>query len=374
MNKRSFANRLTWRIIGIVSCIFIISFIIVGMVMQYFSAHEVENTAPWRQILDLILLAIVGLTVLFFLCRRMIRRMARPITELSVSAMNMANGNFKAKLPQIDSKDEMRRLHDSFLYLENSITDYISQLKATKNDNERMESELNVARTIQMGMLSTDFPPQLHALVKPAKEVGGDLYDFIRKGDVLHFAVGDVSGKGVPASLVMSITRAMLHFVATLDLPLHESVSRINNSVADSNSNDMFVTLFMARIDLKTGHMDYCNAGHNPLVVVPPKGDPYFLPVKSNLAAGLFEDFPYEAESIDLEPGTRLVAYTDGVTEAENDALELYGEERLMEVVKQQLDAGSDEKAVVEQVYRSVNTFAAGHPQNDDITIMSIKI
>ena len=373
MNNRSFANRLTWRIIGIVSGIFIISFIVVGVAMQYISTNEETTAAPWRQILDLILMLIVGLAVLFFLCRRMIRRMARPITELSVSAMNMANGNFKAKLPQIDSKDEMRRLHDSFLYLENSITDYISQLKMTKSDNERMESELNVARTIQMGMLSTDFPPQLHALVKPAKEVGGDLYDFIRKGDVLHFAVGDVSGKGVPASLVMSITRAMLHFVATLDLKLNESVSRINNSVADSNSNDMFVTLFVARIDLKTGHMDYCNAGHNPLVVIPPQGEPYFLPVKSNLAAGLFEDFPYVAESIDLEPGTRLVAYTDGVTEAENDALELFGEERLMEVVKQ-LDADSDEKAVVEQVYRSVNTFASGHPQNDDITIMSIKI
>jgi sigma-B regulation protein RsbU (phosphoserine phosphatase) len=373
MNSRSFANRLTWRIIGIVSVIFIISFIVVGLTMQYLSAHEVADAAPWKQILNLIIVGIIGLVVLFFLCRRMIRRMSRPITELSVSAMNMANGNFKAKLPKIDSKDEMRRLHDSFLYLENSITDYISQLKMTKSDNERMESELNVARTIQMGMLSTDFPPQLHALVKPAKEVGGDLYDFIRKGDVLHFAVGDVSGKGVPASLVMSITRAMLHFVATLDLKLNESVSRINNSVADSNSNDMFVTLFVGRIDLKTGHMDYCNAGHNPLVVIPPQGDPYFLPVKSNLAAGLFEDFPYVAESIDFEPGTRLVAYTDGVTEAENDALELYGEERLMEVVKH-LDAASDEKAVVEQVYRSVNTFAAGHPQNDDITIMSIKI
>ena len=203
MNNRSFANRLTWRIIGIVSVIVIISFIMVGAAMQYFSAHEVENTAPWRQILDLILLAIVGLTVLFFLCRRMIRRMARPITELSVSAMNMANGNFKAKLPQIDTKDEIRRLHDSFLYLENSITDYISQLKMTKSDNERMESELNVARTIQMGMLSTDFPPQLHALVKPAKEVGGDLYDFIRKGDVLHFAVGRNDDQRVMAGVAV---------------------------------------------------------------------------------------------------------------------------------------------------------------------------
>jgi sigma-B regulation protein RsbU (phosphoserine phosphatase) len=373
MNNRSFANRLSWRIIGILSVIFIISFIVVGVMMQYLAANEETNPAHWRVILDLIIFSIFGILVLFFFCRRMIRHMTRPITELSVSAMNMAKGNFKAKLPRIDSKDEMRRLHDSFLYMQNSITDYISQLKMTKSDNERMESELNVARTIQMGMLNTNFPPQLHAMLQPAKEVGGDLYDFILKDDVLHVAVGDVSGKGVPASLVMSITRAMLHFVATLDLPLHESVSRINNSIADSNSNEMFVTLFVARIDLKTLHMDYCNAGHNPIVVVPPQGEPYFLAAKSNLAAGLFEDFPYVSESFNLEPGTRLVAYTDGVTEAENDALELYGEGRLMETVKQ-LDAESGEQAVVEQLFRSVQSFTAGHPQSDDITIMSIKI
>ena len=381
MNSRSFSNRLTWRIIGIVSAIFIISLIGIGVTMQYLSAHDVARTVnptalastPWRLILDLMLVGVLGLVLIFFFCRRLIRYMTRPITELSVSAMNMAKGNFRAKLPQIDSKDEMRRLHDSFLYMQNSITDYIRQLKMTKSDNERMESELNVARTIQMGMLNTDFPPHLYALLKPAKEVGGDLYDFICEDDVLHIAVGDVSGKGVPASLVMSITRAMIHFVGTLDLPLNESARRINNSVADSSSHDMFVTIFMARIDLHTLRMTYCNAGHNPLLILPPDGEPYFLPVKSNLAAGLIQDFPYESESIDLQPGTRLLAYTDGVTEAENDSLELFGEERLLEVVKQ-IDADSDEQAVVEHIYRAVKDFAGHHPQNDDITIMTLKL
>lgn len=371
MNNRSFSSRLTWRIIRVVSVIFLLTFLVSGWGYQQFVVGK--SVSESVVLLSLLVLIVVGLIFIFFVCRHVIRRMTRPITELSVSALNMAKGNFKAKLPEIKSQDEMRRLHDSFLYMQNSITDYIDQLKTTKNENERMESELNVARKIQLGMLSTEFPPHFHAMVSPAREVGGDLYDFILHGDCLHFAVGDVSGKGVPASIMMAITRATLHFMAGLGLPLHESIGKINNGVADGNSNDMFVTLFVGRIDLKTGHMDYCNAGHNPLVVIPPHGDPYFLPVKSNLAAGLFEDFPYVAESIDFEPGTRLVAYTDGVTEAENDALELYGEERLMEVVKH-LDAASDEKAVVEQVYRSVNTFAAGHPQNDDITIMSIKI
>ena len=165
----------------------------------------------------------------------------------------------------------------------------------------------------------------------------------------------------------------MLHFVATLDLPLNESVNRINNSVADSNSNDMFVTLFIGRINLKTLRMDYCNAGHNPPVIVPPDGKPYFLPVKSNLAAGLLDNFQYESECIDLVPGTRIVAYTDGITEAENDRLELYGEDRLMDNIVR-LESDIDDKAVVENLYTSLKAYTAGYPQSDDITIMSLKV
>ena len=373
MNNRSFSSRLSWRIIGIVSVVFFAAFIAIGLVSQYALSHRPDISVPLLLASNLVLVGILALVIVYLLCRREIRRMTRPITELSVSALNMGKGNFKAWLPEISSQDEMLRLRNSFVYMQNSISDYIGQLKTTRSDNERMESELNVARTIQMGMLNTDFPPQLHALLTPAKEVGGDLYDFIIKDGVLHFAVGDVSGKGVPASLVMSISRAMLHFVATLGLPLAESLSRINNSVADSNSNDMFVTLFIGRINLKTLRMDYCNAGHNPPIVISPDGAPRFLPVKSNLAAGLMECFPYESEHIDLLPGTRIVCYTDGVTEAENDKLELYGEDRLMEDIGQ-LSADMEEKAVVQHIYRSVKGFTAGHPQSDDITIMSLKV
>ena len=373
MNNKSFSNRLSWRIIGIAAVVFFVSFLAIGLTVHYAITHATDVSVTLALGLNLVIVGLVALAVLYFLCRKEIRRMTRPITELSVSALNMGKGNFKAQLPEITSKDEMLRLRNSFVYMQNSISDYIGELKTTRSDNERMESELNVARTIQMGMLNTHFPPQLHALLMPAKEVGGDLYDFICKGDMLHFAVGDVSGKGVPASLVMSITRAMLHFVATLDLPLNESMSRINNSIADSNSSDMFVTLFIGRVNLKTGRMDYCNAGHNPPVIVPSGGKPFFLPVKSNLAAGLMEDIIYEDEQIDLEPGTRIVAYTDGVTEAENDRLELYGEERLIGSIGQ-IEAGVEEKAVVDHLYRSVKSFTAGHPQSDDITIMSLSI
>ena len=340
---------------------------------------KLSITCPYREVLRrssqmhlaLLIIGLFGLVIIYFVCRRVIRRMTRPITELSVSALNMAKGNFKAKLPEITSQDEMLRLHDSFIYMQNSIADYIEQLKTTTTANERMESELNVARNIQMGMLRTDFPPQLYALLNPAKEVGGDLYDFTIKGDQLYFAIGDVSGKGVPASLMMAITRAALRFVAGLGLPMCETLSRINNSVSDTNSNNMFVTLFVGRIDMKTLHMDFCNAGHNPLIILPPDGEPYFLKAKANLAIGLFDDFPYEAESLDLKPGTRIIAYTDGVNEAENAAKELYGNDRLLEIIRQ-MDHNMDGNTAVNLLFDSVKRFADGNPQNDDIKIMSI--
>ena len=342
---------------------------------------KLSITCPYREVLRrssqmhlaLFVIGLFGLVFIYLVCRRAIRRMTRPITELSVSALNMAKGNFKAELPEITSQDEMRRLHDSFIYMQNSIADYIEQLKTTTTANERMESELNVARNIQMGMLRTDFPPQLYAMLNPAKEVGGDLYDFTIKGDQLYFAIGDVSGKGVPASLMMAITRAALRFVAGLALPMNETLSRINNSVSDTNSNNMFVTLFVGRIDMKTLHMNFCNAGHNPLVILPPDGEPYFLKAKANLAIGLFEDFTYEAESLDLKSGTRIIAYTDGVNEAENTDMDLYGNERMMETIRQ-MDRNMDGNTAVNLLFDSVKNFANGNPQNDDITIMSILV
>ena len=322
----------------------------------------------------LIIIGVLGLIVLFFVCRHVIRKMTKPITQLSDSALNMAKGNFKAQLPEIKSEDEMLTLHDSFVFLQNSIADYIEELKATTSANERMESELNVARNIQMGMLHRDFPPMLHALLIPAKEVGGDLYDYILKDGSLYFAIGDVSGKGVPASLMMAITSASLRFVSGLNLPLNQTLERINNGVSESNSHGMFVTLFVGRLDLSTGHLEYCNAGHNPILVMPPDAAPYLLKAKPNLAIGLMEGFGYEAESIDLKPGTRIVAYTDGVTEAERPDLAQYGVERLLQWARDlKTDAEGGEKAVVESLYDSVKHFAGDNPQNDDITIVSLK-
>ncbi len=325
---------------------------------------------------NLLIIGLIVLAILYLICRFTIHRMTTPITQLSDAALRMAKGDLNTQLPEIKSGDEMMHLHDSFVYMQNSITDYIDELKATTAANERMESELGVARNIQMGMLRTDFPDNVSALLVPAKEVGGDLYDFVQKGDYLYFTIGDVSGKGVPASLMMAITRAGLRFVAGMEQTMDKLLERINVSVTDTNSNDMFVTLFMGRINLKTRLMEYCNAGHNPIIVVPPTGDPYYLKAKPNLAIGLFEDFVYEAESLDLAAGTRLVLYTDGVNEAEREDKSLFGNDRLLEWAKSNLvrNADTTDKEVVDSLYKEVLQFTEGNPQNDDITIMSILI
>ena len=356
-----------------------LSFVVFG---PLHNGWMVSITCPYKEVLavtskmhiNLILIGVFGLLMLYFISRQTIRNMTKPITQLSDAALHIAQGDFKTTLPEIKSQDEMKHLRDSFIYMQNSITDYINELKTTTAANERMESELNVARNIQMGMLCRDYPDNLHALLIPAKEVGGDLYDFVVRNRTLYFAVGDVSGKGVPASLMMAITRAALRFVANLDQPINSLVSRINNSVTDSNSNNMFVTLFVGRINLDNGHMDYCNAGHNPIIIIPPDGEAYYLKAKANLAIGIFEDFPYEAESIDLAHGTRIIAYTDGINEAERADKTLFGNDRLLAwaATPKARDLSLSEKDIVEDLYGTVKEFVGDNPQNDDITILSL--
>ncbi len=386
MGKKTFSKRLSWRIIAISTVITIVSQLVVVNVSQLivaketrrfpeFAEHPLElliHSIPMQIVL--LVSGLLSFVVFYFICRAVINRMTRPITELSDSALNMAKGDFKVQLPEIHSEDEMQTLHDSFVFLQNSIAEYIDELKATTTANERMESELNVARNIQMGMLRTDFPEMLHALLTPAREVGGDLYDFVLKDDRLFFAIGDVSGKGVPASLMMAITRSALRFVSGAG-HLDDKLTRINNGISENNKYGLFVTLFVGNLDLKTGHLDYCNAGHNPILILPPDGEPYLLKAKPNIAIGLMEGFKFEVESLDLKPGTRIVAYTDGVTEAERADLAQYGNERLLQWAQQlnQTDTAQQEKAIVESLYDSVKTFVEGNPQNDDITIVSLR-
>lgn len=325
--------------------------------------------------LFLVLFLILGLIGMYLGCRKVIRRTTMPIIEFSNAALNIAKGNFKASIPEVDTRDELKQLRNSLEFMQRSINSYITELKSTTASNERYESELNIARQIQMSMLPTDFPTNekcsLYAMIQPAKEVGGDLYDFIRVGDKLFFMVGDVSGKGVPAALFMAIARAAFRFVGALGLPMEEVVGRVNDCLCDGNKNDMFVTLFAGCLDVSTGELSYCNAGHNPIVVIPPGGKAFFLEAEPNLAAGLIADFPYKSGKIGLQYGSRLVLYTDGVTEAERKDKAQFGDSALLSWAGSLYADASAEAAVVD-LYSRVKAFTRGAEQNDDITILSV--
>lgn len=322
-------------------------------------------------------LVIIGLLILFRASYVIIHKLTNPLSHFTESALEVAKGNFDVELPQIKEEDEIKKLRDSFDYMQKSLKDYIGELQETTATKERIQSELNIANQIQMAMLPHDFPVTdrvgLLAMVRPAKEVGGDLYDFFLDNDkILYFAVGDVSGKGVPASLLMAITRASFRFIAKMGLPMKEVVSKMNNALAESNANGMFVTLFVGKINLETGEFNYCNAGHNPIVIISPDGKAGFMKAKPNLAAGLFSDFPYEEESCTLEHGSRLVIYTDGVTEAEKADSSQFGDARLIEWSEKRYTLFSDSGEACEDLYSTVKQFTDGNEQNDDITIMTI--
>ena len=321
------------------------------------------------------LVALIGLFVILFSCTHSIRKVTEPITEFTVAAGTMAKANFHARIPEVNTQDELARLRESFLYMQKTINHYIDELRSTTKANERFESELNIARSIQLAMVPGTFPAHpdftMHALLRPAKEVGGDLYDYVVMDDKLYFAVGDVSGKGVPAALFMAISRATFHFVAKMQLSMSEVVSRINDAVSDGNETGMFVTFYAGCLDLKTGHLEFCNGGHNPILFVAPDGKAAYYKAKANLAVGLFPDFPYQGESMDLAPGTRIVLYTDGVTEAENAAKDLYGEPRLKQWAES-LPAGTPVQEAVPSLLSDIKAFTLDNEQNDDITIMII--
>lgn len=338
---------------------------------------------PWKDIFGdinrlanlFIIVILLGVFVLYFVIKRIIKRESQPITEFTYSALSMAKGNFDTKIPEVKTKDELLRLRNSLSYMQESVGSYISELRTTMSANERFESELNIARNIQLGMVPTDFPRmdsvELFARLIPAREVGGDLYDYCVRDGVLYFAVGDVSGKGVPAALLMAICRAVVRFVSGLDQTMHERMEHVNRILCDGNENSLFVTLFWGRLDLATGELQYCNAGHNPIVVLPPSGDPFFLKAKPNFVTGLMGDYNYTDETLTLTRGSRLIIYTDGVSEAETAAKELYGEQRLLAYAAQ-CPATSTAEDVVDGLYDSVKSFTQGTEQNDDITIMSI--
>lgn len=322
---------------------------------------------------------LAGLILMVMLCFFTIRRMTRPLTEFAHSALDIAQGNFSTKLPAVKGHDEMRTLHDSFSHMQSSLQRYIDELRDTTANKERIESELRIARSIQMSMVPKFFPPfperediDLYACLQPAREVGGDLYDFFIEGEKLYFIIGDVSGKGVPASLVMAVTCRLFRTIATHSGTPERIVSTLNDALSDNNESNMFCTCFVGILDLQSGRLQYCNAGHNPPMLLSPDGSVARLKIVPNLALGVWSGFDYVGESCSLERGSVLFMYTDGVTEAESNDKQLYTEQRLLDLL--QGGVRQTPRTITESVLADIAEHAQGAVQSDDITILCCEL
>ena len=251
------------------------------------------------------------------------------------------------------------------------------RLEGIKAEQERIESELRIARDIQMSMVPSAFPNRegldMYAWMSPAREVGGDLYGYVLNGNQLYFCLGDVSGKGVPASLIMAQVTRLFQTLAKQGLKPAEICTRINDALSgDDNENGMFVTFFLGVIDLNSGHLSFCNAGHNPPVIggTPSHGD--FLQMESNAPFGLWPGLQYVGEEIDNIKGRPLFIYTDGLNEAENQQQQQFGDERLLSILRNTHFESSQQ--VIETLAKEVEGHRNGAEPNDDLTMMCIRV
>lgn len=330
-----------------------------------------------RMTMIILIIGIMGLLLMGALCHYAIKNLTNPLARFADSAREIAGGTFDAPLPVIHGRDEMKTLHDSFANMQKSLVTYMDELQRSTANRERIESELRIARDIQMGMVPKIFPPfpsrndiDLYAVLKPAKEVGGDLYDFFIENEKLYFIIGDVSGKGIPASLVMSVTCRLFRTMAMHVKSPEKIMASLNDTLTENNESNMFCTAFVGILDLNTGRLEYCNAGHNAPVLMNLSGVKY-MDVEPNLALGLFEGFPYRAQSCTLEKGNTMFLYTDGVTEAENISKELYSDGHLLEVLGK--NNGGEPVQITGVIVNDIERYSKGAEQSDDITILCLK-
>ncbi len=318
------------------------------------------------------------IALVFILASWLSQKMTRPILALNEGAAVVGSGNLDYHI-EVKTGDEIETLANTFNKMTDNLKIYIHDLKATTAAKEKIESELKIAHEIQTSMLPRIFPPfpdriefSLHAFMEPAKEVGGDFYDFFFVDkDRLCFLIGDVSGKGVPAALFMVISKTLLKNEALGGGSPDEIFAQVNNILAPDNESLMFVTLFCGILNTKTGEIVSSNAGHNPPLLCTGKHSFEYMDVPKGFVMGPMPDVKFASKSLVLQPGDTIFIYTDGVTEAMDPEEKLFSEKRL----KKALSALQNEEVVdiIHGLRAEISSFARGAEQSDDITMLALK-
>lgn len=322
-------------------------------------------------------IVLLGLIIISGVFMWIINNQLEPLRVLAHQAGTIATGKFDEELPVTNRKDEIGLLNRSFRIMQTSLARYVTKLTEETASRERIARELQIARNIQMGMVPHDFTTpkalDLYASMKPAREVGGDLYDFFIQNEKLYVCIGDVSGKGIPASLIMAVTRGMFRILARQELSPVEIAGQINDTLAEENEELLFVTMFFSCTDLRTGRCEFCNCGHNaPVLLLGDGTPPFFLDCKPNTAIGVIPGFKFEGQEVPDVRGRVLFLYTDGLNEAENADYEQFGNEAMLAEIGRK--PFTDCRSLVEQMNDAVACHVDGAEPSDDLTMLCVNV
>lgn len=340
-----------------------------------------QNIRTAGQILLTIFFAVLLLSVVaFYFCVR--RVVISPVKSLHQAANQLAQSDMK-QLEQfsisLQTGDEFEQLGDAFVHVARELAEYFRNLTEITAEKERIGAELNIAAQIQSSMLPGQFPAfpdrnefDIYATMHPAKEVGGDFYDFFLV-DEKHIAIvmADVSGKGVPAALFMVIGKTLIKDHTQAGCDLGQVFSEVNNLLCEANSEGLFITAFEGVLNLENGEFRFVNAGHEPPAIYRKDTGYQLQPIRPGFVLAGMEGMRYRCATIQLEPGDRIFLYTDGVTEAANRNQEMYGRQRLLDVLNRNTQALPQQ--LLERVRQDMAAFVGEEAQADDITMLCLE-
>jgi len=340
---------------------------------------------------SILLNMLLGIILLLTSSLYVISRLTKPLESFAEAARRISHGDFDVDLPVIKDHNELYDLRVALASMKVSLDDYVSKLEETSNKKASIERELDIARRIQMAMIPKIFPPypdkdnlDIFASLTPAQAVGGDLYDFVLLDNKFFFCIGDVSGKGVPASLLMAITRTLFRNTSSVDKTPAQIATILNNAITEGNDMGMFVTMMIGSFDILTGELQICNCGHNKPVTNGKIVDPATMTVEPtseyhliggvpvNIALGVVPGFEFTQVVMHITPGCMLMLYTDGVTEAENQDKELYDDPRMLACMTA-MGREVTSRELVDNLVADVKSFAGDAEQSDDITLLCIR-
>lgn len=325
------------------------------------------------------IIGIIGFMLLLPVILFIASTVTGPLRKLAEAAKTLAAGNLSAPLPEIPGQDEAASLARDFSHMRDELKQHIELLAAAATQKERMESELRIARSIQMELVPKTFPPfpnrrdfSLHATMEPAREVGGDFYDFMMPDpDHLWIVIGDVSGKGIPAAMFMAVTRTFLRAFVQEEKSPGTVLRRVNDELARNNDSNMFVTIFCGVLHLPSGRFCWANGGHNLPFRLPACAPAEFLPKTKGTMLGAMAGMAYAEACLDLESGDVLFLYTDGVTEAMDAEANWFGNEQTQAALE-----GLQGKSCLELVagmQAALQGFVGEAEQSDDITMLAMQ-